>query len=241
MGVETFLHFWSQHNTAIIESLIGVILLTGVYLAVRAFLTRGDELAGTAPAAGSADLGELEKTLKKLLENQAPAMAGGAGAVAGASPEEIQKLKLEIAEKETQLAEAKKAAAGATGAMSEADKKALEDKVKDLEGRLAEYEIISEDIADLSFYKEENGKLQKEIEALKGGGVTAAAPAAPAPVAAAPAPAAPAPVPAAPAADGALVATPEAAPAAAAPTAAPAAPPDNSDLMNQFENFVKKS
>lgn len=48
-------------------------------------------------------------------------------------------------------------------------KQELEGKVKELEGRLQEYEIISEDIADLSFYKEENARLQKELNELKGG------------------------------------------------------------------------
>lgn len=47
--------------------------------------------------------------------------------------------------------------------------KELEGKVRELEGRLQEYEIISEDIADLSFYKEENARLQKELNELKGG------------------------------------------------------------------------
>lgn len=40
-------------------------------------------------------------------------------------------------------------------------------KIKELEQRLAEYEIISEDIADISRYKEENEKLKAEIESLK--------------------------------------------------------------------------
>ena len=31
-------------------------------------------------------------------------------------------------------------------------------KIKDLEGKLAEYEIIEDDIADLTFFKEENAK-----------------------------------------------------------------------------------
>lgn len=40
-------------------------------------------------------------------------------------------------------------------------------KIKALEGRLAEYEIIEDDIADLSILKEENARLKKEIEGIK--------------------------------------------------------------------------
>ncbi len=54
--------------------------------------------------------------------------------------------------------------------MSSAEKDELAGKARDLEARLAEYEIISEDIADLSRYREENDQLKKELEALKAGG-----------------------------------------------------------------------
>jgi hypothetical protein len=46
----------------------------------------------------------------------------------------------------------------------------LLEKIKNLEGKLSEYEIIEDDIADLSNFKEENIRLQKELEALKRGG-----------------------------------------------------------------------
>lgn len=45
----------------------------------------------------------------------------------------------------------------------------LLDKIKDLEARLAEYEIIEDDIADLSKYKDENANLKEELEKLKSG------------------------------------------------------------------------
>jgi hypothetical protein len=56
------------------------------------------------------------------------------------------------------------------GGSGNQEKAKLEEKIKDLESRLAEYEIISEDIADLSRYKDENVKLKKEIEMLKSNG-----------------------------------------------------------------------
>jgi hypothetical protein len=124
----------------------------------------------------------------------------------GESPEEVQQLKvslsenikeLEVIRAELQIAEKKVAelqanppAGGGEAAPAAAvDTSALDNKIKDLEARLAEYEIISEDIADLSRYKEENEQLKTEITGLKQAPPAAAAPAAPTP--AAPTPAAP--------------------------------------------------
>ena len=43
-------------------------------------------------------------------------------------------------------------------------------KIKNLESKLLEYEIIEDDIADLSLFKEENAKLKAELDELKRGG-----------------------------------------------------------------------
>lgn len=103
-----------------------------------------------------------------------------AQAVAAKMTAEIEKVRTQLQEKvkeveslKVQVVEAKKVseAAGASGSSAAAsgsgvsnDEKAeLEAKIKDLEARLSEYEIIAEDIADLSMYKEENEKLKAEI------------------------------------------------------------------------------
>lgn len=81
----------------------------------------------------------------------------------------VQTLEEEVADLKAQLANAgapSSEAAIATEAPSAEDlaaKKALEDKVRDLEARLSEYEIISEDIADLTRYREENEKLKEQL------------------------------------------------------------------------------
>ena len=51
--------------------------------------------------------------------------------------------------------------------MGDADK--LSSRIKELEAKLAEYEILEDDIADLSLYKEENARLRSELEKLKAG------------------------------------------------------------------------
>lgn len=180
--------------------LIAVVLITLVLLALRMFLGAKDSGSG---AISSSSLGDLETSLKKILEQagKVPANDQVSAAVASENPEasnlvqEINKLKEELGAKQKEVETLKSnsantAAAPAPG-MNTDEKDKLDAKIRELQAKLSEYEIISEDIADLSFYKEQNAKLSKEVEALKaGGGAVAAAPAAEAasaPVAAAPA------------------------------------------------------
>lgn len=193
-----------------------------LFVIYRQFFAKSESTAGAIGHANpvSIDTSEIEEKLKKILENQSAFKT-----VSTASPEptiasrtlasqptataanvvvdtqEIEKLKNEIKEKEKALEDFKKTVAaapsGPEGAISNDDVKKFESKIKELEGRLQEYEIISEDIADLSFYKEENARLQKELSA-KGGETPATAapePEAPAPVAVAAPPVAKEPTP----------------------------------------------
>lgn len=257
MSVESFLHFWSHYNTRIIEILVGLILLCLVYLAYRTFLAPVG--ADEESTMGGSRRDELEKTLTKILETQK--VGAGPQLNDAEAAAEIARLRAEIVEKDRLIAELKArpegvaaeaapaAAAAPAPGLSAEEKAKLEGTIRDLEARLAEYEIISEDIADLSFYKEENARLQKELEALKGG--ASAAPAAPVEPVAVATPE-PTPVPeAAPVAEAApadlagepapLAADPLLAEmAAAAQASEPVTASDDSQLMNQFENFVKK-
>lgn len=260
--IEQFLSFWSQHNTAIIEGLIALVIILSLFLGYRSFFAKKGQEASSSSGQGL-DTAQLEKTLQKILENQsasgasaAPRSARGAGAeedlgmdvdldemeksgfaassveAAGGVAEsaaEVAQLrvtlnesqqKIEVLQKQLKEAQAKAAevpapAAGggeaAASGLSAQEKEELGGKIRDLEARLAEYEIISEDIADLSRYREENEQLRKELEALRAGGGVAAAPAAAAPSQESP------------------VAEPNPAPAPSVePTAAPAAPAETS-------------
>lgn len=145
------------------------------------------------------DLAEMERDEPPAAKASGTATASAAE-MAGESAAEVSQLRLSLNEshkkiealqnqlKESQASaaaasSAAKAPAGESGGMSSAEKDELSGKVRDLEARLAEYEIISEDIADLSRYREENDQLRKELNSLKAGGAI--------PVAEAPAPAAP--------------------------------------------------
>lgn len=214
LSLQTLVPYLVEHNTSIVSTLVLLIILLSMFLGFRSFLSakNADKFQGAEPS-----MAHLEETLKKLLEraDQVPsaAAAGGAGASAEntALLKEIEDLKNSLAEKQVQMEMLERqgsepAAGAAAGAgLSNAEKDAMNSQIKDLQARLSEYEIISEDIADLSFFREENAKLQKELETLKKGG------AAPAPVAAA-------------ATDPAPVAESAVAPVAEAPTSAVATP-----------------
>lgn len=183
MNFENFLQFWAAYNRQIIEFVFVSTFVLILFTIYRQFFAKAE----TSGAGGghatpvSIDTSEIEEKLKKILENQGAfrAMASDPGfssetstsvvSSTGASvdPVELEKLRSEIIEKEKAIEYLKKTAAAAPAGVSAgaalAETKKLDDKIKELEGRLQEYEIISEDIADLSFYKEENARLQKEL------------------------------------------------------------------------------
>jgi len=251
MNLDRFLHFLISHNATVIEALFGITLLAVIFLAIRSFLLSKEPVG----SGSSLDMASLEVTLKQILEKagQVPAAGGNAG-----NSEEGQRLLVEITNLKTDLETKKKqiddmklAAANApappAAGMSSEEKSSLDDKIRELQAKLSEYEIISEDIADLSFYKEQNAKLQKELEGFKGGGSAPVA----APVEAAPTPAPP-PEPVMPKEEPAIVGKSSAASVEVEPPAPVAAEPVaailetsneiaiDDDLMAEFAAAVEK-
>ena len=270
MTIEQFLSFWNQHNTSIIEGLVALIILLSLFLGFRSLFTKKSEEIHEGE---SLNASQLEKTLQKILENQAsstgpahsaledlkaesihvPTATGDSSAATDVLHTQLAESEKKIEALQVQLVEAQAATAAAASAAAAAGQAApaaaavpaapnaeLEAKIRDLESRLAEYEIISEDIADLSRFKEENDKLRSEIEGLKGAAPIAQQAPTPAPAAPAPPPPAAEPAPAAPA------------PAKAEPTpeelAAQMAPPPSTDesaslvdddLMKEFAAAVE--
>lgn len=187
MQLENFIQLIIRHNAQIIEALVGTIVFVVLFLAYRSFMSAKD--AELSPAgAGSLISGDLEGVLKKILEKANAMPSGSHGGDSTPLMQEISVLKESLEQKQEEIERLRNAAPSeAAGSVSDNLKSALEAQLKELQGKLAEYEIISEDIADLSFYKEENVKLQKEITTLKETGPARSAPttpSAPAPVAA---------------------------------------------------------
>ena len=227
MTIETFLLFVIHNNTVLIEGLIVMILFLAAFLSYRLFKSERDVELGHA----TGDMAQLEIMLKTVLEkaNQVPhgAAAGEDGSASKELSEQIGQLRADLEKKQAEL-DALKSGAGAKaeggGSFSNEDKSKLEAQLLELQRKLEEYDIIAQDIADLSFFKEENTKLKKELEAAKATKAAAPAPTPePAPLASA---AAVEPVAAPPPQAPVAVATPapETAPVAPATTPVPTPP-----------------
>lgn len=187
MNLGHILPFLVQHAETIFSVTLGIVLLLSGYLIYRSYFT--PEASGHEATA--ADLNRIEESLRKIISQTghlptaselaaaaptpAPATDGTASASAqNAAPTtsaDDAQLRAEIEARNRQIEELKKQL---EAVKSQDNTPELLAKIKSLEDRLNEYEIIEDDIADLSFYKEENAKLKKELEALKGGSPAAA-------------------------------------------------------------------
>lgn len=236
MNIEHSLQFWIQHNEAIIQWIVVAILATTALWLIR-MLT--DKPKKDAPV-GTANLGELEETLKKLLERASavvatptsPTLEQAFAKNSTGEPSADPGLKAELEKREKEIAELK----NQLSAVPKADTSQFTAKIAELETKLAEYEILEDDIADLSLYKEENVRLKEELGKVKGGEAPSEAVAAVAAVAIEATPAAEA-FPEFPGEE--VVAT--VAPEPVAPTPAPEpVPVKQENLVAEFEEAVKQ-
>lgn len=240
MTAERILHFILTHNEAIIQWLVvGVLGLALGVVALSIFGRHpGEEEKTPTRRSSLQDSPEVSPTPAAAQPAVPITNAVDASQLAAAAAQvvslqtELGTRNQELVQVKSDLEKAKSESGDASGHIK---------KIQDLEGKLAEYEILEDDIADLSLYKEENARLKAEVARLSDG--------APPPAAAAPAPVAAAPTPApaeAPPAEAAAVPPPEPAAAPAAPAAeAPPAPKGESaqsgELMDQFASAVEQS
>ncbi len=224
--------------------------LSGIEESLRKIL----EQAGGphAAAAPRMSLGLAERA-QASSENAVSASASGDAAVASAARDpgleaELASLKDALQAKEQELQSLKNrppmgASTGEAPVVANEESQKMQERIKQLEGKLAEYEIIEEDIADLSFFKEENVKLANEIELLKAQLENATK----APTAAEPPPAAPEIEASAGIQKSGLLsqdfvnaAFAEAASPPAPADAAPVADPESDDIMSEFAAAVEE-
>lgn len=257
MKFTTFVELLVKNNVLIIEVLLGIIIFSVAFLSFRLFFRKAEE-----EIKGSVDdqaLKAIEASLKKVLETSELKASVSSNVSSGGSIDDqfVEKLEQEVSTKsklieelqeQLQTVQAQAAASASTGS----DTAQWKEKAAELEAKLAEYEIIAEDIADLSQYKEENARLKAEIEALQAGGAVAAPAGAPAPTPVAetaPAAAVDDDIMAefAKAVDdqksGSLAEAPPPAPAAVAAAPAPAADPAaavDDDIMAEFAKAVEE-
>ncbi len=187
-GVDAFIHFLIKYNEKIIYVLGGAIcFLSAVIVWWQVFGKKGLRQEGVVQV----DLSGIEDSLKKILGQTHSAMGladgsgAGADAAAGAAATlagvalsgltgidgkplaDAGAVKAELEKRASIIEELRSEVKAAKEQDSSGD---LLAKIKGLEGRLSEYEIIEDDIADLSVLKEENAKLKKELENMQRGG-----------------------------------------------------------------------
>ena len=174
MSVESFLQFLTNYNDQVIQ--VTLVIIFGLVTALFFVMTKQQsDGASSGDGVNQDQIAQLEETLKKVIEQNT--LSGPAssiedlegGAVSPDNSAEFDELKQSLQDKEKELNEIKAKIESGELSGNTGDTAELEKKIKDLEARLQEYEIIEDDIADLSLYKEENVKLKKEMEALKSG------------------------------------------------------------------------
>lgn len=235
MNLENILYYFTHHSESIIQWLFLAILLVSAWVIGRSIFGRKEAVAS---AHTLADGSEIQSFLQKILDQttklEGIKLEGLSPAAVGEVEAQVQALKKDLQQRDEEIGKLK---GGDNKSAGEAS--ALAARIKELEGKLAEYEILEDDIADLSLYKEENVRLRGELDKLKGTAPAAAA-AAPAPEAEA-VPPPPAPAPPQPTAGDDIVA--EFAQAVSQdvipsePT--PLAVPETGNPMADFENAMK--
>ena len=169
MTLDTVLHFFILHNETIILLTIAIICLLSVYVVFR-------QVFRTPSSLDPVDFSRVEETLKKLLNQthsaietvSGPSGTGANSSLSGNGTTDMVAIKKELETRAIMIEELKKEVSSAK--TSDTVSAELLAKIKDLEGKLAEYEIIEDDIADLSHYKEENARLKKQLEQMSRGG-----------------------------------------------------------------------
>ena len=187
--MEKAIYFLAAYNPQIIQAGFAVVLLLIIVYVYRVFFMATDSTVDSADFNHSP---AIEQKLNQILEQQKSKSTGGAAtnststARSHNAEEEIDKLKAEIYNLRQQLNETEKKVFdggsatseqfagvssgsrtssdnGGAGAISEAAHEEFVVKVKELESRLAEYEIIADDIAELSQLRADNARLKEQL------------------------------------------------------------------------------
>lgn len=173
------INFLITYNESIIQWLILAIVLISAYLlGLMLFGKKKEETSAETKASSDLDSNQLKQTLTEILAQAKTGLstpAATAASTGGVSVETQTLLQKELDDSKAKMAELKVALEKAQAQPT--DTTNYLEKIKELEGKLAEYEILEDDIADLSVFKEENLKLKAELEKLKlgAGGVAGGA------------------------------------------------------------------
>lgn len=185
---------WSaQHNTIVLQVVVSIVLLLSLVYVYRLFFVNSPSATGES----SVELNEVNQKLDQILEQQKSSgiqviekvvtsaeiaiPAVGDKITEPSNPGEIDQAKAENTKLKAQLNELEKKifeltpVAGTEDSAKDEGPKVdpeqlvkLNKKVEELQSRLSEYDIIADDIAELSQLRAENAELKRKIE--NGGG-----------------------------------------------------------------------
>lgn len=173
--METILSLFIFQDAYVVSFLVAGIMITVLLLLMFNFKSPESVIMNEVNSSEN-----VEGALRRVLSEKSWVGAQGASDSAdsaeavkrvNALENEVLSKDREIADLHKQLTQGNPLAGAAAG-----DNSDLMGKIDELEARLREYEIIEDDIADLSLYKAENEKLKSEIDNLKGSGATPIAP-----------------------------------------------------------------
>jgi hypothetical protein len=173
MDINMILHFIPAQIEKIIGILAALFILTTIWLLIRSLKDPAKNDSGDASAVEDALRRVLSQTTLTTRSSSLDDLAkagNSSGSMGGSSTEKDQQIaELKSALEQAQILLSQDAGGGGASAgtgTTEADPQVLA-QLNELKARLAEYEIIEDDIADLALYREENARLKAELDNLK--------------------------------------------------------------------------
>lgn len=186
MDLKLLVGFIYNHYIVVFGSTLAVFFTICMILLIRSIGSKNE-------TEEVADLKAIEGAMRRVLQSQPVNVVAGARLPASANEQSEntedqqsetagksgQASSEDLTERDAKIEELSKDLEAARAALNAADgedpaKIALREeitglttKMEEMSARLAEYEIIEDDIADLSMFKDENASLKKEVETLK--------------------------------------------------------------------------
>ncbi len=167
-----FLHFLIQHNVLIIHVLMVLIVLGALILVLFSLFGSSSNFESKNQLDDN-QIETLKQSIEKMMKvNRLEASDSNLGE--GIVQEEVEVFKKKLSDKEeqiqllkTQLESQKQNLQVSQSQENEVKVNELQAKVKILEGKLVEYEVIEDDIADLSKLKAENQELRNKLKEME--------------------------------------------------------------------------
>lgn len=189
MDVRALFHFIADNFNLVAGTTLALFFLTSMILLIRSIREGQQESSGGGV---SADVGAIESALKRVLSTQPVSVAARSSESRSRAlledsdqglenPEVESRLRSELSERDEridalnheierlrlEISSASATSEKFNGEVNPGEIENLKAKMGELQARLSEYEIIEDDIADLSRFKDENSKLKAELEELK--------------------------------------------------------------------------